>query len=112
MVRPIRFRFWFETVVALLVASSSIFILIAPRWIEDTLGWTTGWAGRRSWIIAAALLVVAILLLLIARHEWRRARSRAPKPRVTVGEGGPHRADGVDASARAPIDGKPEGEVH
>lgn len=76
MVRPLRFRFWLATVLALVALGLAVLTLVWSRWPERLFGVTVELADRPGWIVAVALMVVALLLLFLARHEVRVARSR------------------------------------
>src|SRR5262245_27838955 len=86
MVKPLRFRFWLETAVAVVAAGLAILTLIWPRWPERLFDVTVDWPGRSKWIFAAALMVAAIALLLLARYEWRSRGLRTESPGREIGQ--------------------------
>ena len=75
MMRALRFRFWFETGMAILTSILFAVTLVWRDWIEIVFGIEPdGGSGSLEWLILGVSLGVTIGLFLLARYEWRVAR--------------------------------------
>ena len=75
MRKALRWRFWLETVMAIITGVLFVITLIRNDWIEVVFGIDPDKSsGTLEWLIIAALLVVTITLFTLASYEWRRTR--------------------------------------
>ncbi len=76
MRNALRMRFWFETVVAIVTGILFVITLVWHDWVEIIFNVDPDQgSGLLEWSIVAALLVVTIVLFVLARYEWRKART-------------------------------------
>lgn len=74
----IRIRFFIETSLAVLAASSFLATLVWPAWIEAVFGFSPdNGNGSLELIIASMLGAATIALAATARVEWRRRSALA-----------------------------------
>ncbi|WP_218782562.1 ABC transporter permease [Streptomyces sp. BR123] len=72
--RPVRPRFWAETVLGSLSALLFLVTLVRRDWIELLFGVEPdAGSGALEWLVVAVTALVAVLCALGARTEWRRA---------------------------------------
>ena len=72
----LRWRFWLETVMAIVTSIVFVFTLVQRDWIEIVFGVDPDQGnGTLEWMIVGALLLVTITLFILASYEWRRARA-------------------------------------
>ena len=75
MRKALRWRFWFETGLAVVTGILFIITLVWHDWIEIVFNIDPDQgSGLLEWSIVGALLIVTIALFLLARYEWRKAR--------------------------------------
>ena len=76
MRKALRLRFWLETCVAAITGILFMITLVSRNWIEIVFNIELD-AGNGSleWLIVGLLFVVTLTLFLLARYEWRMARS-------------------------------------
>jgi hypothetical protein len=75
MRKPLRWRFWLETGMAIVTSILFVITLVQRDWIEVVFGVNPdSRSGILEWLIVAALLVVTITLFTLASYEWCRAR--------------------------------------
>ncbi len=76
MRNALRWRFWFETGMAIVTGILFVITLVQRDWIETIFGIDPdSGSGALEWLIVAALLVVTITLFTLASYEWRRTRA-------------------------------------
>jgi hypothetical protein len=71
-----RLRFWFEAGMATISSILLVITLLWEDWIEIVFGISPdgGDGSLERWLVGT-LLVVTIMLFVMARNEWRRART-------------------------------------
>lgn len=72
-------RFWVEIVLALAAAGLLVLTLVRRDWIEEVFGVDP---DQNSGYLELGIVIAAVAalgLLLLARTEWRRARSSSPR---------------------------------
>jgi tetrahydromethanopterin S-methyltransferase subunit E len=76
MVKAMRSRFWLETGMATITGILFVITLMWREWIEIVFDVNpdrgNGWL---EWLIVGVLSAVMITLFVLARYEWRRART-------------------------------------
>ncbi len=76
MIIALRRRFWLETVIAIVASILFVITLVWHDWIEIIFKVDPDHGnGLLEWSIVGALLVVTIVLFILARYEWRKART-------------------------------------
>ena len=76
MRKALSWRFWLETGVAVVTGILFVITLVWNDWIELVFNVDPDQGnGLVEWSIVAILLIVTISLFVLARYEWRRARS-------------------------------------
>ena len=81
MKRAMRLRLWVETGMATITGVLFVITLVWRDWIERVFGVEPdGGNGSFEWLIVGVLLVATITLFLLARSEWRRARTTISYP--------------------------------
>ncbi len=76
MITALRRRFWLETVIAIVASILFVITLVWHDWIEIIFKVDPDHGnGLLEWSIVGALLVVTIVLFILARYEWRKART-------------------------------------
>jgi hypothetical protein len=76
MRNALRWRFWLETVMAIITGILFIITLVQRDWIEVIFNVDPDQGnGTLEWLIVAALFVVTVTLFALASYEWRRARA-------------------------------------
>jgi hypothetical protein len=76
MRNALRWRFWLETVLAIVTGIVFVITLVRNDWIEIVFGVDPDQGnGTLEWLIVGALLVVTITLFILVSYEWRRARA-------------------------------------
>lgn len=72
----LRWRFWLETVIAIVTSIVFVFTLVQRDWIEIVFGVDPDQGnGTLEWLIVGVLLLATITLFILASYEWRRARA-------------------------------------
>lgn len=72
----LRYRFWFESILALLSGALGIITIFWQDWIETLFGVDPdGGNGTVEWLIVTIFLFLAGVLAARARIEWRRAQA-------------------------------------
>lgn len=72
----IRSRFWVEAVFGVLTSALLIITTAWPDWIERVFGVDPdGGNGALEWALVVGLAACTVALSLMARSEWRRART-------------------------------------
>ena len=75
MRNALRWRFWLETVLAIVTGILFVFTLVRNDWIEIVFGIDPdNNNGTLEWLIVGVLLVVTITLFILASYEWGRVR--------------------------------------
>ena len=73
----LRRRFWIELGLGLASGAMLLITAVWPDWIEEVFGVDPdGGSGALEWAIVIVLVVCALTLPLMARVEWRRARTQ------------------------------------
>ena len=73
MKNALRWRFWFETGMAIITSVLFVITLVRRDWIEIIFGVDPdNHNGAIEWLIVGALLVVTIILFTLVSYEWRR----------------------------------------
>jgi len=76
MRRALRWRFWFEAVMATVTSILFVITLMQRDWIEIVFGVDPdSHSGVFEWLIVGALLTVTVMFFTLASYEWRRARA-------------------------------------
>ena len=76
MKKSIRLRFWVELGLATVTATLFVITLLWRDWIEIVFRVDPdNGSGALEWLIVGALLAVTVALFVMARLEWRRART-------------------------------------
>jgi hypothetical protein len=76
MRKALRWRFWFETGMAIVTSILFVITLVQRNWIEIVFRVDPdNRNGALEWLIVGALLVVTIMLFTLASYEWRRVRT-------------------------------------
>ena len=76
MRNALRWHFWLESSMALVSGSLFVITLVQRDWIEIVFGVDPdSQSGALEWLVVGALLVATITLFLLARYEWRKART-------------------------------------
>jgi hypothetical protein len=74
--QTLRYRFWLESILALLSGALGIVTIFWQDWIETLFGVDPdGGNGTAEWLIVLILLLLASVLAVRARLEWRRAQA-------------------------------------
>jgi hypothetical protein len=72
----VRSRFWAESVLGVLTSALLIITTAWPDWIERVFGVDPdGGNGAVEWAVVVVLATSTLALSLMARSEWRRART-------------------------------------
>jgi len=72
----LRARFYIETILAAGLMGLLSLTLIRPNWAEALVGVDIdAGLGSFEWLLVGALALVAYSYVVLARREWRRARS-------------------------------------
>jgi hypothetical protein len=78
MLTPLRLRFWFEAVIASLLALLTLLTALLPTWVEALTGFDPdSGTGSLERMLVATLAVGSALVGAAARREWRLARATA-----------------------------------
>ena len=81
MKRATRVRLWLEAGMATITGVLFAITLVWKDWIERVFGVEPdGGNGSLEWLIVGVLFVATIALFLLARSEWRRARTTVSSP--------------------------------
>ncbi len=76
MIKAMRSRFWLEMGMGTITCILFVITLMWRDWIEIVFGVDpdsgNGWL---EWLIVGVLSAVMITLFVLARYEWRRART-------------------------------------
>ena len=76
MRNALRWRFWLETVLAIVTSILFVITLVRNDWIEIVFGVDPDINnGTFEWLFVGALVLVTITLFILASYEWRRARA-------------------------------------
>jgi len=76
MRNALRWRFWLETVLAIVTSILFVITLVRNDWIEIVFGVDPdNNNGTFEWLLVGALVLVTITLFILASYEWRRARA-------------------------------------
>jgi hypothetical protein len=76
MRNALRWRFWFEAVMATVTSILFVFTLMQRDWIEIVFGVDPdSRSGALEWLIVGTLLIVTVTLFILASYEWRRMRT-------------------------------------
>jgi hypothetical protein len=76
MRNALRWHFWLETSMALVIGILFVITLVQRDWIEIVFGVDRdSQSGALEWLVVGALLVATIALFLLASYEWRKART-------------------------------------
>lgn len=79
-----------ESALAAIFAALALLTLVTPHWIEDiTRLEPDGGDGGAEWFVVVALGVIALGLGLLARRDYRQARSRSLALAATTSGEGP-----------------------
>jgi hypothetical protein len=79
MIKGLRLRFWLEAGMATLTGILFVVTLVWRNWIEIVFGVEPdGGSGSLEWLILGVTLIVTIILFVLARYEWRIARTALP----------------------------------
>lgn len=74
--QTLRYRFWLESILALLSGALGVITIFWQDWIEALFGVDPdGGNGTVEWLTVLVLLLVAGVLAARARLEWRRAQA-------------------------------------
>jgi len=74
MRKVLSWRFWFETVMAIITGVLCVITLSRNDWIEIVFGADPDYNnGTFEWLIVGALLFVTKSLIILASYEWRCA---------------------------------------
>jgi hypothetical protein len=78
MKTALRFRFWAEMGLAIITGILFVITFVWNDWIEIVFHVDPdGGNGAVEWLIVGVLLVATITSVVLARSEWRRARTTA-----------------------------------
>jgi undecaprenyl pyrophosphate phosphatase UppP len=76
--KPLRRRFYVETVLSAVAGVLGVLTLFWRDWIEALTGFDPDHHnGSFEWLIVIGLLLVAAVFGMLARTEWRHAEVRA-----------------------------------
>lgn len=78
MLTALRFRFWFQSALAVVLGALMVLTMFVPAWIEAVTGVDPDHgSGSVERLLVATLAVSCTLLALAVRGEWHRSRAVA-----------------------------------
>jgi hypothetical protein len=76
-----RFRFWLEVGMASITGILFVITLIWRDWIEMVFNFSLdNGDGSLEWLTVGVLFVATIALFVLARYEWRKAKTASSTP--------------------------------